>query len=429
MRRGRMLVVGAACVALGAGCLEPPGVGKAADPGKTSEAAAPFGAATSNEELAKKVQLLNDFLDGKLSADDFQKRIEKDYGKLSEEQKARSLASIRELLESLPRNFKAGSPLPPGPDREFLFAQLYFAERRFIESAMSLSKVLDANPAFPRARNLLARCFFFLGNRDRTITELEYILSHPVQGKDADEVVDALYLIGAAVSETPGMSRENLEKGKAAWDQYLQKAPESPQRPQVEEGLKEIEAGLRGEGRLAQALVPVVGAQAGGGGGNVMGGAASMQQNDVAPMGPGSQGQPAPPAEKRAAKLPADASPFDRAVAEGMDALEARDLGVAEQKLQAALQIKPNAPEPMVGLGRVYVQSGRFPDALRVFGEVIKFQPDYMPAWHYNGMAHMMSGSPKEAVKSWERILEKDPAYAQRFQLDRRIEVARRMAQ
>lgn len=411
----------------GSACLEPPGVGKAADPSKTTEAAAPFGAATSNEELAKKVKLLDDFLDGKLSADDFQRRIETDYGKLSPEQKARSLASIRELLESLPPSFKAGSPLPQGPDREFLFAQLYFAERRFIESAVSLSKVLDANPAYPRARNLLARCFFFLGNRDRTITELEYILSHPVQSKDQDEVVDALYLIGAAVSETPGMTRENLEKGKAAWEQYLRLAPESPQKPQVEEGLKEIESGLRGEGRLAQALVPVVGAQAPGGGGNVMGGAASMQQNEVAPMGPGAQ--PAPPAEKRAPKLPPDASPFDRAVAEGMDALEARDLGTAEQKLTAALQIKANAPEPMVGLGRVYVQSGRFPDALRVFGEVIKFQPDYMPAWHYNGMAHMMSGSPKEAVESWERILEKDPAYAQRFQLDRRIEVARRMAQ
>ena len=63
-----------------------------------------------------------------------------------------------------------------------------------------------------------------------------------------------------------------------------------------------------------------------------------------------------------------------------------------------------------------------------MFGEVIKVDPDYMPAWHYLGMAQMMSGDPEQAVKAWQKILDKDPAYAKQFKLDQRIEVAKRMA-
>ena len=59
----------------------------------------------------------------------------------------------------------------------------------------------------------------------------------------------------------------------------------------------------------------------------------------------------------------------------------------------------------------------------------MKANPDYMPAFHYNGMANMMSGKPAEAVKSWQHILDKDPAYAAKFTLDRRIEMAKRMSQ
>ena len=80
-------------------------------------------------------------------------------------------------------------------------------------------------------------------------------------------------------------------------------------------------------------------------------------------------------------------------------------------------------------MGRVYVLTGRVDDALRSFGEAIKANDSYMPAWHYNGMAHMLSGSPAQAVSSWEKIKGKDPAYFERFNLDKRIEIARRMAQ
>ncbi len=419
-------VVAAALSALlvSAGCLSPPGVGRAADPAH-ADGPAPWGSATTNAELDKKVKLLNDILDGKLKPVDLPARVEKDWPKMSADERKKSLEGISDLMEDLKSAGKAGTAIPPGPDRDMAMAQLYFGERRFIEAAELLSGILDKNPIYPGARNLLARCFFFLQNRDRTITELEFVLQDKEQQKDKNEVLDALFLMGAAVAETPGMSRENMEKGKHAWETYLQLAPDSPQKGQVEKGLKDIEAGLRGEGRLAQPLIPTSSAAPADSGGRqaVMGGPAQP-----VPMGPGS----APPEEKesRVAQLKPDATPAERELAEGLDALAERDLGTAEQKLKAAADATTGRAqsEARVGLARVYVQTGRIQDAVRGFGEVIKVDPDYMPAWHYLGMAHMMSGDPEQAASAWQKIVDKDPAYAQKFHLDQRIEVAKRMA-
>lgn len=424
MRALPLLVVSAVAVASLAGCLEPPGVGRAADPTR-APGQAPWGSATSNAELEKKVHLLEDILDGKLKPVDLPKRVEKDWPDMSPEERQRSLEGITQLMEDLQQSGRAGAAIPPGPDRDMALAQLYFSERRFIEAATLLSKILDANPTYPGARNLLARCFFFLQNRDRTIVELEYVLTHPEQQKDRDEVLDALFLMGAAVAETPGMSRENLEKGKNAWETYLKLAPDSPQRPHIERGIEEIGAGLRGEGRLAQPLVPTSSDSASASAGDVRGGPAQP-----APMGPGSGDAPAQKVS-RVAQLAADASPAERLVAEGLDALEAKDLVAAEKKLTEALATNPPPllmNEARVGIGRIYVQSGRIDEALRTFGEVIKVAPDFMPAWHYLGMAHMMSNDPAQAVQSWQKILDKDPEYARRYRLDQRIEVAKRMS-
>lgn len=406
-----------------AGCLEAPGVGRAADPSK-AEGAAPWGSATSNAEMETKVKLLEDILDGKVAAADLPKRVEKDWPTMSPDERKKALQGLTDLMDDLKAAGKAGTVIPPGPDRDMAVAQLYFSERRFIEASTILSKLLDKNPTYPRARNLLARCFFFLQNRDRTLAELEYVLLSDEHQKDRDEILDALFLMGAAVAETPGMSRENLERGLNAWETYLKLAPESPQKPQIEAGLNEMRAGLRGEGKLAQPLVPI-----------------QREANDaeaVNPMGGAKQPQPMGPASdaggarvSRVSSLKADASPAERSLAEGLDALEAKDFANAESKLGAVLTSNPPpraVSEARVGLGRVFVQTGRIDEALRAFGEVIKADPEFMPAWHYNGMAHMMGNDPAQAVQSWEKIMEKDPAYAKQYRLDQRIEVARRMS-
>jgi tetratricopeptide (TPR) repeat protein len=414
-------------VALAGGCLEKAGVGRAADPSK-AEGPAPWGSATTNQELEKKVALLNDIMDGKLAPVDIPARVEKDWPNLTADERKKSLEGITDLVEDLKRSGKQGTVIPAGPDRDMALAQLYFSERRFIEAATLLSGILDKNPRYPSARNLLARCFFFLQNRDRTIAELEFVLRDPEQQKDRNEVLDALFLMGAAVAETPGMSRENMEKGKNAWETYLKLAPDSPQKTQVEKGLLDIEAGLRGEGRLAQPLVPKQSEGDASAPTNVMGGAKSLEGDQPAPMGPGSA--PSTEREDRVGQLKPDASPAEHALAEGLDALDGKDFATASAKLAEASQSLSGRPlsEARVGIARIDVQTGKVDDGLKLYGEVIKVDPDFMPAWHYLGMAHMMSGDPAQAVQAWQKILDKDPAYAAKFHLDQRIEVAKRMS-
>ncbi len=422
---GRAFVVVALLAS--AACLEPPGVGRAADPGK-APGPAPWGSATTNQELEKKLRLLNDVLDGTVTPEHLAARMQKDWPELDDAQRKRSLTGVTQLLDDLNKSGRAGQRIEAGPDREMAVGQLYFSERRFIEAATIFSKILDAQPTYPNARNLLARCFFFLGNRDRTIEELEYVLTSPVHQQDKEEVLDALFLMGAAVAETPGMSRENLQKAKGAWDTYLKLAPaDAPMVEHVKKGMPDLEAGLRGEGPLAQPLVPIASDADGDDGRDSKGALGGAR-----PAGPGApmtNDANAAPAEKRVAGLAADASPLQRAVAAGWDALDAKDLGTAEEQLNEAKKLDPRSAEALTGLGRVYVQTGRIDEALRSFGEAIKANDSYMPAWHYNGMAHMLSGSPAQAVSSWEKIKAKDPAYFARFNLDKRIEVARRMSQ
>lgn len=422
-RSSTALVAAVASVLWISGCLKEPGVGRAAAPSQANAPGPVMGSAVTNQALTKKVAILEALLDGKIDAAEAARKIDEEFRDLPPEEQEKRVGALREALAEA-GNLKKGRPVLQGPQRDMVLARLYFSERRFIEAATLLSRILDQDPRFPTARNLLARCFYFLGNPDRTIAELEFILNDPKQGRDLAERLDALFLIGAAVVEQPGTGRENLEKGLWAWETYLKEAPESPQRDQVEQGLEEIRAGLRGEGRLAE--VPIVQRQAAvHGGQNVMGGEASFEQ--PAPSGPMGADANRPPPE-RVKNLPEDATPFMRAVAAGLDALDLGNLAVAEQELVKANQLQPNQAEVLVGLGRVYVQTGRIDESLRTFGEAIKLYPTYMPAWHYNGMAHMMSGDGRQAAESWEHIMKTDPAYAQRYSLDKRAEVARRMA-
>lgn len=415
-------------VALGGCESEGPDVGQAAAPSKAKNMRRVMGSDVSNLELSKRVALLEDLLDGKESANTINARFEKDLKGLQGEERDARLKALQAAFNALPEQVKNGKGMPAGPERDMIMARLYYTERRFIEAAKLLSTILDQRPDFPEARNLLARSFFFLGNHDRTIQELEYRLQEleklkgkrPLTETERIEEVDAHFLIGAAVLESPGTSRKNLEKGKVAWETYLRLAPRSPSIDRVREGLEEIRAGLRGEGRLARGEV-VRAASAMGGGQNVMGGQQSFG-------GGGGPGGPAPKEPRYEKALPKDATPFQVAEAKALDALLMRNPVAAEKYLRDAEQLKPGQPSIQVGMARVLVLTGQIPEALKMYGEIIKRTPNYMPAWHYNGMAHLMSNDPKQAAESWMYILKNDPEYAKANALDRRIQVAQRMA-
>lgn len=418
------LVVGALAMSL-AGCLKPPDVGKAAAP-EQARSSGVMGGGT-NKQVNAKVDMLVGLLDGKLTPLDIKERLEKEFAGLSDEERKERTQLLEQAMSNLPPGIGKGRPMPQGTERDMVMARLYFSERRFIEAADFVTRVLDSKPDYPEARNLLARSFFFLGNPDRTIKELELRQGQlkaskqkqPWTERESYEYLDSLFLIGAAVAESPGTTEANLRKGQFAWTEYLEMAPTSPSRERVVQGLQEIEAGLRGEGRLAHGPA-VRAAAASASPQNVMGGSRSF-----------AGGGPAGPAKKkpeRVKKLPPDASEFDRAKAQGLDALDMREPGTAQGALQKAAQLNPADAEVQVGLARVLVQTGSIPEALQLFGEIIRRTPKFMPAWHYNGMAHMMSGDAGQAVKSWEHIKSVDEAYFNSANLAPRVKVAKRMA-
>ncbi len=176
------------------GCQKTPQKSPSAEP-MAAKALKPMGSATSNVELGKKLEELN-----------------------------------KTLKET-------------GANRQFKLAEFYFNERRFIESAKLLSLVLDEKPHYPTARNLLARCFYFLGNPDRTLQELEYILIN--QQSDVNEFFDALYLIGAAVLESNMAAEKPLKKAIASWESYLRMAGDSPYKAEVKSGLNQLKSRLK----------------------------------------------------------------------------------------------------------------------------------------------------------------------------------------
>ena len=118
----------------------------------------------------------------------------------------------------------------------YIQAEKLFEQQKFIDSAHMLSQLLDLDPKLPNARNLLARCFFFLGNPDRSIQELQLVLTHTEPGSTQN--LDALFLVGAVALE----SNSHLEKGTRAWELYLRVAPPSALTPQVQAGLLELRA-------------------------------------------------------------------------------------------------------------------------------------------------------------------------------------------
>jgi thioredoxin-like negative regulator of GroEL len=326
-----------------------------------------MGSATSNAELEKELALLNDILAGKVPFD-----------------------QISPLLSRVvPKEIAKKIPIAQGPDRDIWIAELYFGERRFIESAHILSRLLDEKPKYPRARNLLARCFYFLGNPDRTSAELEYILTH--QSGDAEEVLDALFLMGAAALESTSASPKILKKGIGAWETYLKVAPQSELRQKVASGLGRLQAKLKEQHGFQNSKV--------------------VQK----------------PVTKRVARLSSKASAQDRLRAEGLDAFDDNDLLLAEKKLKQNAAHVEQDPESATALARIYIKTGRVSEALARFIEVTKRFPGHVPAWHYKGMAHIMSGDPKQAVESWTKVVAKDPKYADEFKLHDRIAVAKSM--
>jgi tetratricopeptide (TPR) repeat protein len=393
-------------------CQQAPTQSRSANP-SSSKGDAPFGSKIPNEIVQQKMDILNTVLNGQLPPQEFESVLKKKLPSMSTEQWDHITSVSKQFLQEIQTS---GRQFPLSVlDQDFIRGQIYFADRRFIEAAHALSKVLDANPKYPGARNTLARCFFFLGNPTRTVEELQWVLKNVENTTSREEITDALFLIGAAVVETPGLDKHYLLAARNAWQTYLQMDPQASQKKRIEEGIIELDAALRGEGALAKATVVASQDAVTTGGGTMSGTVAGTNVSSSANT------------VSRVSQLPTNASSLQKLLAQGGDALDARDLHNAKIFLNEALTIDGKHPEALVGSARIAFQEGRKDEALRIYGEVIQSHPEFMPAWHYQGMAKLMDGSPAEAVRSWEHIVKTDPAYAEKFGLQQRIMVAKQM--
>jgi tetratricopeptide (TPR) repeat protein len=231
---------------------------------------------------------------------------------------------------------------------------------------------------YPGARNLLARCFFFLGNPDRSIEELEFVLTH--NSTDAEKV-DSLFVLGASVRDNPNSTPAALKKGLGAWETYLKLAPNSEYALDVRKGIVDLKGRINNAGGMnAQAMASAIKKQ--------------------------------PPADANSPK------------AIGLQAFEKGDLLLAEKKLTEALKEQPADGECLTALGRLYLRSGRSKEAVDTLLKSTRVAKKHSPGWHYLGMAELMGGQIEKAISAWQAVLKNDPDYGKLHQLDERVRVA-----
>lgn len=112
-----------------------------------------------------------------------------------------------------------------------------------------------------------------------------------------------------------------------------------------------------------------------------------------------------------------EVSRFYYTLSEGGVALNENDLTTAEQKYQAALQMRPNSPEALQGLGGTLMKAGQPQAAIPYFQQFVRVKPD-AASWRSLFMAQYQAGDAAAALATERRIppairtlLMRDPEY------------------
>jgi cellulose synthase operon protein C len=113
-----------------------------------------------------------------------------------------------------------------------------------------------------------------------------------------------------------------------------------------------------------------------------------------------------------------DTSRFWFIMGEGQVALDANDLTGAEKQYQAALRLRPEQPEALLGLGGTLLKAEQPEPALPVFDKFVQVKPSAPEAWRGLMMSEYGAGNPPLAVATDARIppdvhasLMQDPMY------------------
>ena len=105
---------------------------------------------------------------------------------------------------------------------------------------------------------------------------------------------------------------------------------------------------------------------------------------------------------------------------EGQDALNANDLTTAEKRFRAALELRPDSPEALQGLGNTMLKAQQPQLAIPLFEQVVAAQPGFPEGWRGLFMAQYQAGSVASALATEQRFppsirdqLTTDPVYLQ----------------
>jgi tetratricopeptide (TPR) repeat protein len=92
--------------------------------------------------------------------------------------------------------------------------------------------------------------------------------------------------------------------------------------------------------------------------------------------------------------------------------LSRREVSLATQAFQAALNLNPNSTVAQLQLARTYQMQGKAADSIMIAQKVVKEHPDFLAAYILLGTLEQESGSTAEAGRVYEEALRRNPDYA-----------------
>ncbi|MBI5494462.1 MAG: tetratricopeptide repeat protein [Deltaproteobacteria bacterium] len=280
--------------------------------------------------------------------------------------------------------------------------KLYYDNERYPEAATHFRQALDQRPSDAEAAKMLGVCLFMLGNPDEAAKMQEAALA------SVPNDVDALFFVGAIVLNARPQDKDALKRAREAWEKFLELAPTHPRAAEIRSELEQVRKAERGEITLGRPE------------------RAAAEERAEAPPAGGT----APAAARKGTRVPAlpkDAKPLDRKRAEALDAIDEQRYFDAREAAEVVLQALPTDDEMQVVQARAMVQMGEGPAAIKKYGEVIKRNPRFSPAWHFLGMAYMLGGDGKQAAATWRDLIRMDPEYARQNRLEQRAAMAENM--
>jgi tetratricopeptide (TPR) repeat protein len=84
-------------------------------------------------------------------------------------------------------------------------------------------------------------------------------------------------------------------------------------------------------------------------------------------------------------------------------------LDTAEKHVKIALSLKPGLDRARILLGRIYLQQGRFADAVTLLHDVVTTNRDDVAAWYALGLAYRRSGDAAKGISSFATALQLRP--------------------